>query len=70
MLKLEERIVLKTIDGQVIVRPQATEINSIVEYTNVCLGLDKEGIAIWNSGGYPDWRHGVVWDKKINNLFL
>ncbi len=50
-MKHSERIILKTIDGQVVVRPLADEhINYFVEFEDSIWTLSDEGIVAWNSG--------------------
>lgn len=67
-MKLSERIIMKTIDGKVEVRPKADKTNCTVEFDNVLLFLDDEGIEAWNNGEMVDWRHGVLMDKRCLDI--
>ncbi len=64
MLHLQDRIILKTLDGKIIVRPEATEVDNTIEFNNTFLCLDKRGRDAWNSGGTIEWWHGVWIDKS------
>jgi len=64
-MKITDRIILKTIDGKIVVRPEATELNCYIEFENVYLCLNKDGIQAWNSGEDVDWRHGLIINKSV-----
>ncbi len=63
-MKITDRIILKTIDGKVVVRPIADELNCTVEFDKTLLYLDKKGMEAWNNGEEIRWWHGVWMDKK------
>ena len=51
MIKLHDRIILKTLDGNIIVRPQVTEHTATIltPDDNVVM-LNEEGVKAWNAG--------------------
>lgn len=51
MIKLQDRVILKTLDGKIIVRPQVTEHTATIltPHDNVVM-LNEEGVKAWNSG--------------------
>lgn len=66
MLKLEERIVLKTIDNQIVVRPEATKYNNSIYSDKGLYILNEKGIDAWNNGEQLDITHFSVFiDNKI-----
>lgn len=56
-MKLEDRIILRTIDNKVEVRPKADQINSWIEIGDISHHLTDEGITAWNNGEEIYWHH-------------
>jgi hypothetical protein len=49
-MKIEDRIILKTIDGKVVVRPHLNRDNAWFDYNNISYHLNEEGVEAWNNG--------------------
>lgn len=61
-MRLEDRVIAKTINGQYIVRPLADKyINHSVEVGEISYRLSDEGIRAWNNG-FP-WE--TIQDKYV-----
>lgn len=66
-LKLEDRVLLKTTDGKVIVRPTAEQGDYFIG-TNIGISLDQRGADAWNNDENFtrfNWTHGLCFDLKI-----
>lgn len=50
MIKLTDRVILKTYDKRIVVRPEVTHDTSILTPCENVVLLNEEGVKAWNSG--------------------
>lgn len=69
-MKITDRIILRTIDGKVIVRPEASVHNNWVEYSDMTIVLTAAGIDAWNRGEDIDFDKGHISAALSNKIIL
>lgn len=50
MIKPSDRVILRTIDGKVVVRPEMSRHDNCIQVGETVIGLSEGGIEAWNSG--------------------